>query len=185
MKKLLFIRHGQTIANIEGRFAGQIETPLSKEGRTQAERAGAELRQIEEKIDVILTSPYSRALDTASIIAEELEYPIGNIVQDARLSERALGILEGTDERAFMELFTRRDIDDAFGVEPLDALEKRAQNLLQYLNEAYPDGEVVLCVGHGVFGRALRRVVNEESYFKEYVGDPGIPNAKIVVFIDR
>lgn len=183
MKKLLFIRHGQTIANIEGQFAGQIKTPLSKEGRVQAERVGAELRQIEEKVDVILASPYSRALDTAAIIAKELEYPISDIIQDTRLSERALGVLEGTDERAFMEQSTRKDIDNAHGVESLDALEKRAQNILQYLNESYPGGEVVLCVSHGAFGRALRRVINEESYFKEYIGDPAIPNAKIAVFI--
>ena len=43
MKKLFYVRHGQTVMNVQGLLAGQIETPLTDEGRAQAEAAGAVL----------------------------------------------------------------------------------------------------------------------------------------------
>jgi broad specificity phosphatase PhoE len=66
--RLLMIRHGATSATEEGRFSGAEGAELSDEGRWQAARLGERLAK--EEIAAVYTSPLSRALDTARIVAE-------------------------------------------------------------------------------------------------------------------
>ncbi len=63
MKHLYFCRHGLSVLNKEGKWAGSTETPLTVEGRTQAKLAGKAAQNL--KIDYIICSPLSRAHDTA------------------------------------------------------------------------------------------------------------------------
>ena len=65
--RLLFVRHGATDATEEGRFSGSSGAELSQQGRWQAARLGERLGQ--QNISAIYSSPLSRALDTARIIA--------------------------------------------------------------------------------------------------------------------
>jgi alpha-ribazole phosphatase len=67
MKKIFLIRHGQTDWNIEMRFQGREDVPLNAEGRRQANLLSCYLEQ--EKFAAIFTSPLSRAVETAEIIA--------------------------------------------------------------------------------------------------------------------
>src|SRR6185436_17724244 len=60
-------RHGATQRTAEGRFSGSVGVDLSDEGRWQAERLGERLRR--EDLTAVYSSPLSRAVDTASIIA--------------------------------------------------------------------------------------------------------------------
>jgi len=75
MKKLFYVRHGQTVMNVQGLLAGPIETPLTDEGRKQAEAAGAVLASAYPKIDLIVSSLLSSAYDTAKLIADQIDYP--------------------------------------------------------------------------------------------------------------
>jgi probable phosphoglycerate mutase len=65
--RLLLVRHGATAATDEDRFSGAIDAALSEQGRWQAARLGERLAQ--HQITAIYSSPLSRALDTARIIA--------------------------------------------------------------------------------------------------------------------
>jgi broad specificity phosphatase PhoE len=65
--RLFLVRHGATAATEEDRFSGSSGAELSEEGRWQAARLGERLAQ--QKINAIYSSPLSRALDTARIIA--------------------------------------------------------------------------------------------------------------------
>ena len=65
--RLLLVRHGATDATEEGRFSGASGAELSERGRWQVERLGERLAR--QRISRIYSSPYSRALDTARIIA--------------------------------------------------------------------------------------------------------------------
>src|SRR3954465_2653249 len=68
MTRLYLVRHGVTALTTEDRFSGAEGVDLSDEGRTQAQRLGERLRG--EGISAVYTSPYSRAMDTARIVAK-------------------------------------------------------------------------------------------------------------------
>lgn len=68
MTRVLIVRHGQTVANREGRFCGQAETDLTPLGEAQARALGARLR--ETRIDAAYASDYSRAIRTAGFVID-------------------------------------------------------------------------------------------------------------------
>ncbi len=70
---LLLVRHGETIWNQENRWQGQADIPLGKMGVKQARSLGLRLRAEGNPIAAVYTSPLSRALRTAEIIAEALD----------------------------------------------------------------------------------------------------------------
>ena len=65
MVKVYFVRHGETFLNVECRLAGQIETELTENGKKQADETGKKLFEMGVCPDVILCSPYKRAVETA------------------------------------------------------------------------------------------------------------------------
>ena len=88
--KIYITRHGETNWNKEGRLQGQTDIELNEVGIEQAHIAKEKLKDIE--IDLIISSPLSRAKKTAEIINEVKNVPI---IIDERLIERGHGIFEG------------------------------------------------------------------------------------------
>jgi broad specificity phosphatase PhoE len=74
MTELILIRHGETDWNVEGRYQGQADPPLNREGLDQARLLAKELRDVH--LDVLYTSPLRRALQTAQILADSLKVPL-------------------------------------------------------------------------------------------------------------
>ena len=70
MKTLFLFRHGETDWNVQERFQGHLDVPLNDKGRAQAAGIIPYLR--ENKIEAILSSDLSRALETAQIVARGL-----------------------------------------------------------------------------------------------------------------
>lgn len=91
MTRLIFIRHGQSVANAEGRFAGQTNVDLTETGYAQAERA-AEYIIKREKIDKIYSSDLIRAHNTALPTSRLLNIPI---IDTLGLREICAGVWEG------------------------------------------------------------------------------------------
>ena len=87
--RVLFIRHGQTDFNVEGRLQGTLPVPLNACGRAQARALAHYLKAL--PIDAIYASPRTRALETAQIIGEILGQEVR---QDERLAEIAFGDFE-------------------------------------------------------------------------------------------
>lgn len=157
MKKLYFIRHGLSELNVKGLYAGHTDTPLTDEGRAQAKKAGQAAKNL--RIDLIVSSPLSRALETAQIAAAEIGYPLDKIVVDDRLIERHFGQLENqpysphhTEEHRHQK-----------GAEPSDKLIARARAALDWIEAQ--DADNVLVVSHGSSGRALRSLVQKDFPF--------------------
>jgi probable phosphoglycerate mutase len=104
--KLRFVRHAQTEANRENRWWGRGETPLTEKGRRQA----AELARETGPLDAIVSSPSSRALDTAAAVAARQGLDV-TVVDD--LAEFYFGEWEGltvdeirsTDPQGFRRIF--------------------------------------------------------------------------------
>lgn len=100
---LYFARHGQTQANVEKRFAGKRDTPLTALGLMQAKQVGAVLlRELGAKPALVFVcSPLHRACQTMEIVREELALPREGYATDPRLEEIDLGIWDQlTDDEA-------------------------------------------------------------------------------------
>ncbi len=148
--------------NVGGYYSGRIETPLTSTGVSQAKATGKNLKQKNLRIDLIVSSPLSRAHHTAELIAKELGYPKDKIQFNKLFVERSFGDMEGVSWAKFME----KDMDNVKNVETVAELHNRAMNALKYLNSLKEDN--VLVVSHGSFGRALYRVVNKLPHHLEH-----------------
>jgi broad specificity phosphatase PhoE len=84
--RFALLRHGKTEWNQMKRIQGQIDSPLTSEGRAEAGRWGLILKNI--RWDRILTSDLGRAMATATLINQTLEVPL---VEDSRLREQDWG----------------------------------------------------------------------------------------------
>ena len=96
--RLVVIRHGESTWNVEGRYQGRLDPPLSPRGREQAQMLSARLcreqlgRVEADRFARVVSSPLLRALDTAQICAAALSLPVGI---DKRLTEISHGDWEG------------------------------------------------------------------------------------------
>ena len=95
MRNLYFVRHGQTIWNVENKICGATDIALTEEGHRQAEELGEEIRRQGVKADVILYSPLIRAADTDRHISEITGIPAR---VEPRLKEQNFGKYESTPE---------------------------------------------------------------------------------------
>ena len=76
MHCIYFVRHGETVWNVENKICGMTDSPLTENGRAQARQTGALVRASGLHIDEILYSPLSRAADTAKAIAAATGIPV-------------------------------------------------------------------------------------------------------------
>jgi len=88
----VFLRHGESIGNAEGRYQGQSDYPLTETGRAQAQTLARRWSEEKIKFDLAVTSPLVRARETAEIIAGALDVPIE---ADPIWMERDMGDLSG------------------------------------------------------------------------------------------
>jgi probable phosphoglycerate mutase len=94
---LVFVRHGQTDWNLEGRLQGQRDVPLNDFGRAQAARNGATIaREMPEAAAFdFIASPLSRTRETMEIVRRQMHLDPNAYAVDARLMEITFGELEG------------------------------------------------------------------------------------------
>ena len=95
---LVLIRHGQSEYNLQNRFAGWIDTPLTAEGINQALAAGDLLKNIHFMPAEVWASPLDRARKTAGHILSKLGIAESIVQIDARLVERSYGGLSGKNK---------------------------------------------------------------------------------------
>ena len=65
MSNLILMRHGQSIWNLQNRFTGGIDVPLTRKGIRQAKKAGRELKNLGISIDFVYSSKLTRSIETA------------------------------------------------------------------------------------------------------------------------
>lgn len=95
MTKYYFVRHGESEANAAGVLAGGLDFPLTDKGTQQALEVAQNIKLSDIKFDSILSSPLSRAHNTAKIIAEVNNYSETDIQIIDELAGGAGGDLEG------------------------------------------------------------------------------------------
>lgn len=162
MADLILLRHGQSQWNLENRFTGWVDVPLSELGIAEARAAGTKLRG--RRIDRLYTSVLQRAIETARLALEEAGIRDVPTVRDKALNERMYGDLQGKNKDE-----ARREFGDeqvklwrrSYDVRPPggESLEDTAARVLPYWESTIrPDlvaGRNVLVAAHGNSLRAL------------------------------
>jgi 2,3-bisphosphoglycerate-dependent phosphoglycerate mutase len=98
MYKLVLIRHGESTWNLENRFTGWTDVPLTATGVEQARQAGRLLREAGYEFDIAYTSVLKRAIWTLWHGLDEMERTWLPVVNDWRLNERHYGALQGLNK---------------------------------------------------------------------------------------
>ena len=149
------VRHGQTDWNAERRLQGSTDIPLNDVGRGQARDAVGILAPYEW--DAIVSSPLSRAAETADLIAEGLGLTVSRRVPE--LTERSFGPAEGM--QAGPELEALRVPGGFKGAESEDEAADRGIAALEALAEEFR-GQRLLVVTHGTLLRvSLSRAIGQ------------------------
>ena len=158
--RLLLVRHGQTDAAVTGRTQGRVDNPLNATGHLQAEALAARIARERERPTVLVSSPASRALATATPLATALGLDVST---DARLLEMDYGRLDdrtGAELRAqepeFMARWAEDDPADLRmpGGETIREVQERMLRMVAELASAHA-GETVAVFSHGFAIRSL------------------------------
>ena len=174
MGHFYFVRHGQTVWNVENKICGATDSPLTEHGRQQAAETGKNIVGSGIKADEILYSPLSRAADTAKHISEITGIPAR---VEPRLIEQNFGKYESTArngeefQKAKQQFITRYD-----GGESMLHLAQRIYNLLDEIKEE-SDHKTYILVAHNGISRVI------QSYFYEMTNEEyatfGVKNCEV------
>ena len=141
---IVFVRHGETVPNREGRLLGWVDAPLTEVGRRQAEQLAARLRDLAPA--AVVSSPLGRARETAAPIAAAVG---GEVEIDDRLIEIDYGEWDG---RPLVELPSdvvarwRRDAD--FAPPGGESLRRVGGRVAGFCEERLGRDGVVVAVSH-------------------------------------
>lgn len=166
--RIYLIRHGETDWNKALRIQGREDIPLNSHGIEQAEECGRAFQPL--KIDCIVTSPLTRAVQTAKEIAKYVG--VEKVIIDERLIERDFGLLSGST-LSFKEAFT---VDDEEA--NMEAWEIVSERMISCLNE-YKEKQAinnVIMVSHGA---AIKAILTELSKLQKGMEINRLKNACI------
>lgn len=158
--KLYVARHGQTVWNAQNKVCGATDISLTDKGKEQAEKLAISVKNLD--IDLILSSPLKRALQTSKIIADKNNI---SIQTDARLTEQNYGIYEGVDRKNPDFLANKRNFAYRYPEgESMMQVAYRIYSLLEEISADYK-GKNILIVSHGGVCRIIR------TFFKNMTND--------------
>lgn len=182
LKRLIFIRAGETDWNLDGRWQGWVPIPLNQYGWDQAHRLAGFIRNI--GVTKIYTSDNQRALQTAQVLAEKLGF---DAIPDERLKERHIGNWQGLilpEVRAwypdeYQKMLT--DLDGyqiSGGGESINDVKNRVYPFLDEIikkADAESDDQTVGLVSHTTTMRAmLGKLVPEADLTHENFGNTSV-----------
>jgi len=174
MTRIIFIRHGQTLWNIEKREMGHLDSPLSRKGEMQAAQLANKLASI--KFSQLYSSDLGRALHTAQYIQNSS----GKSIQiDTELRERNMGIFQGCTRSEMAERYPNewREYNSANkfdyivpGGESQRQRYERSIRVFNRLADKHVD-ETIVVVSHGgilrgIFEYVLQLPPGNEDRFK-------------------
>ena len=156
--KIILIRHGETTWNIEGRYQGQEDTPLSERGLKQGHLLAEGLRHIH--IDACISSPLQRSYQTCKFCADLHNLPVAT---DERLTEINHGSWEGVLAGDIAKRYPKEfalwhtqpgKVQMPDGGENLEAVRKRARTAFDEYVAKY-EGKTILVAAHDAVNKAI------------------------------
>jgi len=168
MPTLVLVRHGQSLWNLENRFTGWVDVPLTAKGEEEARQAGERLTG--RHFDVAYTSVLSRAQETLRIIMEVAGFHDLPIIRDQALNERHYGDLQGLNKAETAERYGKEQVHTwrrSYATPPPngEALKNTAERTLPFFERAIlgdiKQGKDVLVVAHGNSNRSIVMQLDE------------------------
>jgi 2,3-bisphosphoglycerate-dependent phosphoglycerate mutase len=162
MPLLVLVRHGQSLWNLENRFTGATDIPLTEKGREEAIAAGKKLKSI--PFSHGFTSLLQRAIDTMTLILQETGHTNLPVTRDKALNERNYGQLQGLNKAEVTRQYGEEQVAvwrRSFSVRPPggESLADTAARVIPYYHWAIEPlllgGKDILVVAHGNSLRAL------------------------------
>jgi len=183
MPKLILVRHGQSIWNLENRFTGWVDVPLTAQGQEEARSCGRKLKGTD--VQVCYTSALTRAQHTLALILEEMGAALP-VIRDQALNERHYGDLQGLNKEETAQRFGADQVKiwrRSYDIPPPngEALKNTAERTLPFFERCIlgdiKQGKNVLVVAHGNSNRSI--VMMLDNLTKEEVLelnlDTGVP----------
>ena len=157
--RLLLIRHAQTEWNIQRRFQGHGDSPITEEGQEQLQRLKSRLVGLE--FDVVYSSDLRRTIETSQMLSGKQR------VEEPRLRERGVGILEGLNLEQIMaehaeafRAFRSGDKDHQIeGGESLQIALNRAWTFLEEMPEKHPGAELAAVSHAGLIRLICKQIL--------------------------
>lgn len=180
MAQLVLLRHGESQWNLENRFTGWIDVPLSPKGEQEARAAGQKLAGF--RFDRAYTSVLKRAIDTLQIVLEVIGQTAIPVEKDQALNERLYGDLQGLNKAETAQKYGERQVKlwrRSYDIRPPggESLQDTAERVLPYYEgHIRPDilaGRNVIVAAHGNSLRAL--VMHLDQLSREAVLELNIP----------
>ncbi|MDM5297415.1 histidine phosphatase family protein [Bacillus pumilus] len=153
MTAICLVRHGETDWNAAKRIQGRTNIPLNHTGKWQAEQTGLYLKDFHW--DVIISSPLSRAKETAHFIHKHAHAPL--VLMDDFI-ERDYGVAEGMSFEERQKLYPDKQYPN---MEPLETMQDRMLEGIHKVRAAYPN-QNVLIVAHGAAIHSLLTALADE-----------------------
>ncbi|MBU5259438.1 histidine phosphatase family protein [Bacillus pumilus] len=163
MTTICLVRHGETDWNAAKRIQGRTDILLNDTGKWQAEQTGLYLKNVHW--DVVISSPLTRAKETAHLILKHVDAPL--VIMDDFI-ERDYGDAEGMSFEERQKLFPDKQYPN---MEPLEAIQDRMVEGIEKVRAAYPN-QKVLIVAHGAAIHALLTTLADEHL--------GLENTRLV-----
>jgi 2,3-bisphosphoglycerate-dependent phosphoglycerate mutase len=185
--ELILLRHGQSQWNLENRFTGWVDVPLSPKGEDEARAAGQKLRG--RRIDKLYLSVLNRAIETARLALEAAGIATPPTERDAALNERMYGDLQGLNKAEAVQQFGEQQVKlwrRSYDIKPPggESLADTAARVIPYWEgHILPDlraGKNVLVVAHGNSLRAL--VMHLDGLTREQVLSLEIPTGAPLLY---
>ena len=165
MPHLVLLRHGQSQWNLENRFTGWVDVPLTQKGEEEARQAGEKMKAVQLQFDTTFTSVLQRAIRTLELALGVLGQSDLPVEQDQALNERHYGDLQGLNKAETAQKFGDEQVRiwrRSYDVPPPggESLENTAARTLPYLTEkilpTIQAGQHVLVAAHG---NSLRSII--------------------------
>jgi 2,3-bisphosphoglycerate-dependent phosphoglycerate mutase len=165
--RLVLVRHGQSLWNLENRFTGWVDVPLTEKGRDEARTAGERLRGM--RFDVAYTSTLQRAQETLALLTETAGMTLPTI-RDEALNERHYGDLQGLNKADTAARYGEEQVHiwrRSFATPPPngESLKDTAARTLPFFERAIlgdiRQGKDVLVVAHGNSNRSIVMQLDE------------------------
>ncbi len=189
MGRIVLVRHGQSQWNLENRFTGWVDVPITPLGAQEAERAGKALKSQNLKFSEAFTSELQRAQQTLKILLEQLGQPGLPTKKDKALNERHYGDLQGLDKAETAKKYGDQQVHvwrRSYDVKPPggESLKDTAERTLPYFkSKILPEAEAGKDVLISAHGNSLRAIVMEmEKMTPEQIMAVNIDTCRPIIY---
>lgn len=110
MKKVVLLRHGESVWNLENKFTGWTDVDLSERGIKEAHLAAAKLKEAGFSFDLAFTSVLKRAIRTLWIVLDDMDLMWIPVYRSWRLNERHYGALQGLNKVEMVEKYGEEQV---------------------------------------------------------------------------